>query len=188
MGHSRAAKADTHTRIVTIAARKLREQGLAGVGVADVMQEAGLTVGGFYKHFASRDDLIREALAAAGGLWQARAEAAAAGGPPLTYKSLVDDYLSLHHRDDPGGGGPVGTVGADVARTDEETRALFSERLDENIDLLAGLIQAKDKRTARARAIAAYAAMVGAIMMSRVAGDEAFSREILKAVSDQLER
>jgi TetR/AcrR family transcriptional repressor of nem operon len=188
MGHSRAAKADTHTRIVNIASRKLREEGLAGVGVADVMQEAGLTVGGFYKHFDSRDDLIREALDAACGAWQARADAAADGGPPLTYKSLVDDYLSTRHRDNPGAGCPVGAVAAEVARGDEQTRALFSERLEQNIELLATLIHAKDKRASRAKAIAAYAALVGAITMARVANDEAFSREILRAVADQLQR
>lgn len=188
MGHSRAAKADTHTRIVNIAARKLREDGLAGVGVADVMQEAGLTVGGFYKHFASREELIRQALEVACGAWQARAAAADAGGPPLTYKALVDDYLSTRHRDNPGAGCPVGAVATEVARGDEQTRELFSERLEQNIDLLASLIHAKDKRAARAKAIASYAAMVGAIMMSRVAKDEAFSREILKTVADQLQR
>jgi len=188
MGHSRAAKADTHARIVNIASRKLREEGLAGVGVADVMEEAGLTVGGFYKHFASREDLIREALDDACGAWQARAAAAEAGGPPLSFKSLVDDALSTRHRDNPGMGCPVAAVAAEIARGDESTRALFSERLDRNIELLASLIHAKDKKTARAKAIATYAAMSGAVIMARVANDDAFSREILKAVADQLQR
>jgi TetR/AcrR family transcriptional repressor of nem operon len=188
MGHSRAAKADTHARIVNIASRKLREDGLAGVGVADVMQEAGLTVGGFYKHFDSRDDLIREALDDACGAWQARAAAAAASGSPFTYKSLVDEALSTRHRDNPGIGCPVAAAGAEVARADERTRALFSERLEQNIELIASLIHGKDKKTARAKAIAAYAAMSGAVIMARLANDEAFSREILKTVADQLQR
>jgi TetR/AcrR family transcriptional repressor of nem operon len=187
MGHSRAAKADTHSRIVNIASRKLREEGLAGVGVADVMEEAGLTVGGFYKHFTSRDDLLREALDAACGAWQARVDAADAGGPPISFTSLVDEYLSLRHRDNPGAGCPVATVAADVARGDARTRRLFSDRLLRNINLLAGLMDEEDTRTACAKAIAAYAAMVGAIMMARVVSDETLSREILRAVAEELE-
>lgn len=189
MGHSRAAKLDTHKRIVAVASKRLREQGFAGVGVADVMQDAGLTVGGFYKHFESRDDLLREALDAACGTWRARADAAAAGGPPITYKALVDEYLSPAHRDNPGAGCPVSAVAADVARADAETRELFAQRIDENIALIATLIPAKDKRTARAKAILTYSALVGAISMARAtASDEELSREILKTIANLLER
>src|SRR5690242_21833389 len=101
------------------------------------MHEAGLTVGGFYKHFASRDDLIREALDAACGAWRARAAAAEAAGTPLTLKMLIDEYLSVAHRDNLGGGCPVSAVAADVARTDDDTRALFTSRIDDNLDLIA---------------------------------------------------
>src|ERR1700751_491726 len=99
MGHSRAAKLDTHKRIVAIASQKLREDGLAGVGVADVMKEAGLTVGGFYKHFESRDDLVREALRAATTPWARPEEAAAFDRPARSLASLLDAYLSQKHRD-----------------------------------------------------------------------------------------
>jgi TetR/AcrR family transcriptional repressor of nem operon len=188
MGHSRAAKADTHERIVNIASRRLREQGLDGVGVAEVMQEAGLTVGGFYKHFDSRDDLIREALAAACGAWQARAAAAKTGGPPLTYESLVADYLSLRHRDNPGAGCPVSAVAADVARADPETRAVLAERLEQNLTLLASLVRDEGPLAARATAILTYAALIGAINMARIATDEALAREILETVAAMLAR
>jgi len=70
MGHSRAQKAKTHKRIVSIASKKFREEGLAGVGIAELMKEAGLTVGGFYKHFDSRDDLVAEAVSSAFGGWK----------------------------------------------------------------------------------------------------------------------
>jgi TetR/AcrR family transcriptional repressor of nem operon len=188
MGHSRAAKQDTHSRIVAVASKRLRQEGFAGVGVADVMHEAGLTVGGFYKHFASRDDLLREALDAACGAWRARKEDAAAGGPPMTYQLLVDEYLSVAHRDNPGAGCPVAAVAADVGRADEETRALFNQRIDQNIDLLASLIptQSQDPSSARAQAILTYSALVGAVTIARVAPDEALSREILETVRDLL--
>ena len=186
MGHSRAAKQDTHNRIVDVASKRLRQEGFAGVGVADVMHEAGLTVGGFYKHFASRDDLLREALDAACGAWRARKAAADAGGPPVSYQLLVHEYLSPAHRDNPGTGCPVAAVAADVGRADEGTRALFSQRIDQNIDLLASLIPADDARTARAQAILTYSALVGAITISRVAADDPLSREILDTVRDLL--
>lgn len=93
MGHSQAEKAATHQRIVDVAARRFRELGLDGIGVADVMKEAGMTVGGFYKHFESRDELVTEALEVAFkslDVWEARAENLA---------QAVRDYLSEAHRD-----------------------------------------------------------------------------------------
>src|SRR5882724_7373636 len=84
MGHSKAEKAQTHKRIVTIASKRFREDGLAEVGISELMKEAGLTVGGFYKHFESRDDLVAEALSSAFGGWKRRVEAAKAGGPSVS--------------------------------------------------------------------------------------------------------
>ena len=98
MRHSKTEKANTHKRIVTIAAKKFREEGLAGIGIADLMKKAGLTVGGFYKHFKSRDALVAEAIGSALEMWKDRIDAAGAGGPRITYESLVDDYLSEAHR------------------------------------------------------------------------------------------
>src|ERR1700676_4668653 len=97
MRHSKAEKAKTHERIVAIAAKKFREEGLTGIGIADLMKEAGLTVGGFYKHFKSRDALVAEAIGSAPDMWKDRIDASAAGGPRITYESLVDDYLSEAH-------------------------------------------------------------------------------------------
>src|SRR5260370_14588116 len=107
MGHARAEKAKPHKRIVAIASKRFREEGLAGFGIADLMKEAGLTVGGFYKHFDSREDLVAEAVGSALGAWRRQVDAAASGGPPVTYESLVDDYLSEAHRDQPGTGCPA---------------------------------------------------------------------------------
>src|SRR4030081_3323740 len=98
MGHSKAGKAETHKRIVAIASKRFRENGLAGVGIAELMKEAGLTVGGFYKHFKSREALVGEAVGSALVTWKRQVDAAASGGPAVTYASLVDDYLSEAHR------------------------------------------------------------------------------------------
>ena len=102
MGHSQTEKRKNHERILRTASKRFREKGLDGVGIADLMKDVGLTVGGFYKHFDSRDDLVVEALRSALGSRRRQAEAAVSGGPPLTYAKLVDDYLSEVHRDHPG--------------------------------------------------------------------------------------
>ena len=81
MGHSQAEKRQTHERIVNVAAKRFRERGIEGISIADIMKEVGATVGGFYRHFDSRDDLVTEAVSAAFGGWQRRVDAAASGGP-----------------------------------------------------------------------------------------------------------
>src|SRR6266481_7550683 len=101
--------------------RDSAKRGLRGVGIANLMTEAGLTVGGFYKHFDSRDDLVAEAVGSALGAWERQVDAAASGGPPVTYESLVDDYLSEAHRDQPGTGCPVVALAGDIARSDKRT-------------------------------------------------------------------
>ena len=189
MGHSKAEKAKTHRRIVAIASKRFREEGLAGVGIADLMKEAGLTVGGFYKHFDSRDDLVAEAVGSALGGWKRQVDAAASGGPPVTYESLVDNYLSEAHRDQPGTGCPVVALAGDIARSDKRTRALVTQQIRDNIELLATLIRGtneEDKGTARSQAILTYCALVGAIGVARAVSDQQLSREILKTVAQLL--
>src|SRR5258706_11069831 len=104
MGHSKAEKAETHKRIVKIASKRFREDGLAGVGIAKLMKDAGLTVGGFYKHFDSRDDLVAEAIRSAFGSWKHQVDDAASGGPSFSYPELIDGYLNEAHRNNPGTG------------------------------------------------------------------------------------
>src|SRR6266446_2961456 len=91
MGYSKAQKTRTHKRIVSIASKRFREKGLAGFGIAELMKEAGLTVGGFYKHFGSRDDLVAEAVNSAFGGWQRRVDVAKSGGPSVSLARAVSD-------------------------------------------------------------------------------------------------
>src|ERR1700674_1846773 len=170
MGHSRAQKAKTHERIIKLASKRFREEGLAGIGIAELMKEAGLTVGGFYKHFKSRDDLVAESVGSALGFWKRQVEAAASGGRPVTYESLVDDYLSETHRNHPGTGCPVGALAGDIARSDKRTRAVVTRQIRDSIDLIATLIRdrnEKDNGTLRSHAILTYSALVGAISVAR---------------------
>jgi len=150
------------------------------------MKEAGLTVGGFYKHFKSRDALVAEAVGSALEIWKRQVDAAASGGPPVTYESLVDNYLSDAHRNHPGTGCPVAALAGDIARSDKRTRALVTRQIRDNIELLATLIRGrseKRKRTARSHAILTYCALVGAISVARAISDDQLSREILKTMA-----
>jgi TetR/AcrR family transcriptional repressor of nem operon len=184
MGYSRAEKAKTHKRIVAIASKRFREEGLAGIGIAELMKEAGLTVGGFYKHFKSRDDLVAEAVGSALGAWKRQVDTA--GGTPITYEMLVGEYLTEAHRDDPGGGCPFSALAADIGRSSKRTRAFVTGQIRDDIGLIATLIQGtneKDKNAARPQAILAFSALVGAMVLARAVSNEQLSREILKTVA-----
>jgi len=188
MGYSKAQKDETHKRIVAIASKRFREKGLAGFGIAELMKEAGLTVGGFYKHFDSRDQLVAEALGDAFGVWQRQKQVAESGGQPLTLAKLIDDYVSDMHRKNPGVGCAFSALAPEIARSDKRTRALTSEQVRNDLDLLAGLLPGKNKRAARSRAILTFSALVGAMSLARAVSDEALSREILKTVGELLKK
>src|SRR5262245_525591 len=180
MGHSQTEKARTHERIIDIAARRFRERGLDGIGVADLMKEAGLTVGGFYKHFGSRDDLVAEAVGAC--FAQSKAAAAReAAKAPLTLAGVVDWYLTPAHRDNPGAGCAFAALAPDIARADGRTRGLASADVAATLERLAALSGGN-----RAAAILAYSAMVGAVGLSRAVSDPALSREILATTAAAL--
>src|SRR6478736_4736355 len=125
MGYSQADKVESHDRIVHIAATRFRENGLNGIGVAELMKDAGLTHGGFYRHFASRDELVAEAIERALSEG-AQAVAATAEAPHCPLDALVDAYLSRTHRDNLATSCAVTTLAADVARSNERARAAYT--------------------------------------------------------------
>jgi TetR/AcrR family transcriptional repressor of nem operon len=186
MGYSKVQKAKTHERIVKLASKRFREQGLAGIGIAELMKEAGLTVGGFYKHFDSRDHLVAEAVNSAFGGWKRRVDAAKSSASPVSYEELIDEYLNEAHRDNPGTGCAFSALAPEIARSDKRTRALTSEQVRNDIQLIAALYPSKDKHTARSRAILTFSALVGAMSLARAVSDEKLSREILKTVAELL--
>jgi TetR/AcrR family transcriptional repressor of nem operon len=184
MGHSKAEKAQSHDRIVKNAAARFREQGVEGIGVADLMKEAGLTHGGFYRHFASRDELVAEAIehALRDGA-QAVDAIARLKSAPLA--SLVDAYLSAAHRDNLAASCAVTTLAGDVARASDRARTAYTRQVGIYLELLTRLIAA-EKKMKRVKAIAALSTLVGAVSMARAVNDEKLSREILKSASDEL--
>lgn len=187
---SREQAALNRERVVDVAARLFREKGYDGIGVADLMKNAGLTHGGFYGHFASKEDLMIEACQHALNTsldgWRAKV----ASDPQRALPAIIDSYLTARHRDQPGGGCPAAAMGADVARMSPGARPAFTQATRRQFALLEGLLPdgAPDGTPERRRqqAIATFAAMVGAMVLARAIDDEALSMEILDAVKAQL--
>jgi TetR/AcrR family transcriptional regulator, transcriptional repressor for nem operon len=182
MRYSREHKAQTHARIVKKASVKLREKGAHGIGVADLMKDAGLTHGGFYAHFDSREALVIEAFTHAMDRSTEQWKKLSDSSPPeKRFSKIVSGYLAPGHRDDPGHGCAVPALGAEIARESARTRRVFSSRMNQMIDLLAEQIRGIPPKAARKQAMAALATMIGALVMSRIAGSGEFSDEILGA-------
>jgi TetR/AcrR family transcriptional repressor of nem operon len=185
MRYSKEHKLETHARIVKKASVRLREKGAHGVGVADLMKEAGLTHGGFYAHFDSREALVIEAFADAMDRSTERWRKLAEQTPPdKRLATIVATYLAPLHRDDPGHGCAVPTLGAEIARESPRTRKAFAAKLEQMIDMLAAQIPELPRKAARKRAMAVIATMMGTLVLARVAGTGDFSDEILGAGRD----
>src|SRR3954449_10270958 len=180
MRYSKEHKQETHARIVKKASVRLREKGAHGIGVADLMKEAGLTHGGFYAHFDSREALVIEAFGYAMDRATERWRTLAAETPvEKRLSTIIDSYVSTLHRDDPGRGCAVPTLGAEIARESAKTRKAFSARLEQLIDVLAEQTPDVPRKTARKQAMGTLATMMGTLVMSRVAGTGELSDEIL---------
>jgi TetR/AcrR family transcriptional repressor of nem operon len=182
MGHSQQDKAASHDRVVRIAAARFREAGLGGPGVADLMQEAGLTHGGFYRHFGSRDDLVAEAVEHMRTQFEGRMTAVAENG--LT--RLIDEYLTENHRDAPATGCAVVAVGGDMARSNQRARAAYTHQVELYLELIGELVEEHSDSAARQRAIVTLSAMVGSMLIARAVNKEDLSREFLDTVRHHL--
>ena len=177
MRKSKEEAALTRKRIVTAAAEMFRKNGIVATGLNDLMKAAGLTHGGFYKHFGSKDQLVAEATAlAVDGLLEGMAA-------HPTMKAAVASYLSVRHRDNPASGCPLAAIGSELCRSDEKTREAGTVGFVRLVDILAGKAGTVD---ARRRALVAAATMIGAMTMSRLVTDAKLSDEILRAAEKSL--
>ena len=179
---SREQAAQNRERILDAAARLFRERGFEGIGVADTMKAAGLTHGGFYGHFSSKEDLIAQACARAFSRSHQRWSRRAGSTPDDPLSSIIRSYLTPRHRDDPGTGCALAALGPDVARHGPGVRRAVTEGLRSAFNLLSGLVPGKSQAARRQKAIGTYASLVGAMIMARAVGDPALSQEILDAV------
>lgn len=183
MRYARNHKAETREKILKGAVMRLKEDGSGGIAIADLMEDAGLTHGGFYAHFKSRDALIeesfRDALDATARRWRARAGKAPKGEG---LAAIVNGYLTREHRDDVSGGCALPALGAELARSNAKTRKIFSARLEEAIGIVASQRAERPTRAMREEAIGTIATMVGSLLLARAAaGDEDLSVELLTA-------
>lgn len=182
MGHSQAEKQESRKRIVDTASRLFRERGIDRVGLAEVMKESGLTVGAFYRHFNSRDELVAQALA------DACSGPDTCGKTATALEDAIRRYLADAHRDDPGTGCPLATLVNDVARCDDATRQVYTQFVEQTLGRLAELVDAPSSDSRRALATLQLSAWVGAISLSRAVSDRGLSDQILSSVADQLAR
>lgn len=171
-------------RILSAAGTLFREHGYDGISVADIMKRAGLTHGGFYGHFASKEELAAEitlrVLARDG--WLERL----AGKPDPALADVVRGYLSIRHRDDPGHGCVFAALGSDAARQPKTVRRAFTEGLRIRLEALRALVPGRSAAKGRQRALATLATLVGAMVLSRAVDDSKLSSEILEAASASL--
>jgi len=175
MRKSREEAAQTRKRIVTAASEEFRKNGIVATGLNDLMSAAGLTHGGFYKHFESKDQLVAEACAQA--VETAICERL---GAAASEKGGAAAYLSTGHRDNPATGCPLSAVGSELARSDEKTRAAATAGFLKLVEIMAGQFGKLPPATARRRALVAVSTMIGALTMSRIVTDPELSAEILK--------
>ncbi len=181
MNHPSSRKQATHDRILDTAAGVLRASGFQGVGVADIMKRAGLTHGGFYAHFASREALLAEALERAGQDSQARLRSAldkgqAQGSSRL--RALVDNYLAERHLRSPESGCPVAALASEMPRQSDTVREAAATRIEALTRAVAATLAPGQPRDA-AGVIASQ--LIGALQIARTLGDNAKGRRHLAA-------
>lgn len=178
---SREEAAESRRRITDEAARLMRENGIAATSVADVMTAAGMTTGGFYKHFESKDHLAAAAVRAAfDSVLAPLRQVAEKKGPAPARAVYLKQYLSEAHVRHPGKGCPVAAMGADGGRAPDVLGAAFAEGVEEILDFLGG----PDMRKAdRAALIRQMSTLVGAVVLARAVGDGRLRDEILAATA-----
>ena len=183
---SREQAAENRERVLQTAARLFREKGVDGVGVAELMQAAGLTHGAFYGQFSSKEELVAEACRWALGKTESYWERLQAReADPLA--AVIDAYLSPAHRDDPGRGCALTTLGVEAPRRDPGVRRAVSDGLMNLLGRLEGLLPRRlQAARRRRRALTLMASLVGGLVLARAVEDESLSAEILAAVREEL--
>ncbi|MCX8255559.1 Transcriptional regulator, TetR family [Beijerinckiaceae bacterium RH AL1] len=174
--YAKGHKGETRARIIELASKRFRKEGIDGVGVATLMADAGLTNGGFYAHFASKEELIKEAVLH--GLGKLPGEATWEGEPDLP--QLIRDYLSTKHRTDAASGCAMAALSGDLARRPAESRQAIEEKgmglLRHIADGLPASVAAEERMP---RAIAVFSHMLGTLQMARFVPDAEASEAIL---------
>lgn len=179
---SQSRKEITHARIVETAAKAIRRSGYSGTGVADIMKEAGLTHGGFYAHFASRDAMLAEAASHAGAATIAITEQVFASVPKdQRLWALMNAYLSSEHTANIEMGCSFAALGSEMHRQAPEVRAASTQRIKETISLIESELSDQNLPNAHEEALLTVSTMVGTLMLARAVDDPELSTALRQA-------
>jgi TetR/AcrR family transcriptional regulator, transcriptional repressor for nem operon len=183
---SKERMAEHREQIITAAARRFREHGFDGVSVAEIMKEVGLTHGGFYGHFSSKDELVAlaslRAITEAIAKWQKVVDEA----PGDRLKTMVDFYLSLRHHNRPETGCLLAALGSDLSRQPSTVKEAVTVGQRKILDFLSGIAPGKTKALRRKQAVIALSAMVGGMILARGTSEPQFRQEILDTVAESV--
>jgi TetR/AcrR family transcriptional regulator, transcriptional repressor for nem operon len=172
---SRKVATQNRRNVISTASRLFREKGIYGVGLDGLMKEAGLTHGGFYGQFGSRDNLVLEALAHA-------AEAGAErNGRHTNLADFIDSYLAAKHCNEPGNGCVVAALAGEISRQSPKIRGAFTQAIKAFVERIEGLLGRSCAPDRREEAILTASAMVGALILARAVNEPGLSIEILSA-------
>ncbi|ROM70826.1 hypothetical protein BK653_02780 [Pseudomonas brassicacearum] len=185
MKKSKSETAKTRRRIVEVAAEAFKCNGIHATKVSEIMARVGLTHGGFYRHFSSKEELVAEACAASMNAIVDSAEAAIGGGNEAFLKHL-ENFLSDEYHEECPGGCPLVAIGSELARADMDTRRAVSQGFQELIDVIATRIHPDGGITARDNATFTLSSMIGAVTMSRIIDEPGFSLQILDVAKKHL--
>jgi TetR/AcrR family transcriptional regulator, transcriptional repressor for nem operon len=180
MRYEKGHKDATRKRIVDVASKRFRKEGVEAVGLAGLMADAGLTHGGFYAHFKSKEDLVREAVTDAFGQSNAGFERAARDNDD-GFATIIHGYLTPEHRDRPDLGCVAAALVSEIARHTEPTRQAFTGRLNDLINLVEAQLPTAPPGRRRKCATAIVALMMGSLQLARAETDTARSAEILES-------
>jgi TetR/AcrR family transcriptional repressor of nem operon len=180
---SKEVMATHKEQIIAAAARCFRERGFDGISVAEIMNDVGLTHGGFYRHFASKDELVAAASLRAVSETITKWRKVAEEAPGDRLEALVNSYLSQRHHDHPETGCLFAALGGELARQPSSVKEAVEAGQQQCVDFLSGIVPGNTKVLRRKQAIVALASMVGGMILARDSSDAEFRREVLKDVS-----
>ena len=178
MRYEKGHKDATRAHIIDVASRQFRGHGVAAVGLAGIMSDAGLTNGAFYNHFESKEDLVHAVIAKGLDRREERLRAVAADNAGL--ETMIRDYLTPRHRDRAEDGCPTAALVAEIARHSKPTRDAFTAKVQTFIELIATQIHKGSATERRRNAVAIYGMMVGTLQLARAVNDKSLSDEILQ--------
>lgn len=184
---SREQAAENREKILNLAAQMYREKGFDGIGIADLMKAAGLTHGGFYGHFSSKEDLMAQACTRAVDDLFAQGSARRAESEGDPFEIFVEYYLSRKHRDNSGSGCLMAALGCDAARQSPSVRAVFTDNAKRMINGMKDLLRGRvDEKQLQKQTLITLATLVGAQVIARAVNDEKLSQDVLAAATDSL--